>query len=76
MFVVVGAQVCLLPETTIYSPEFLNGALTKVSQSTLDLVLRVGPLNQSKVDGNALDDVIQFGTSNFTTQLSCYSCVF
>ena len=58
---VVGAQVCLLPETTIFSPGFLNLALSKVSLCAGDLLLQVGAMDETDVEGSALGDVIQFG---------------
>ena len=61
VFVVVGAQVCLLPETTIYSPGFLNDALSKVSLSAGDLLRKVGPMDETDIEGNALGDVVQYG---------------
>jgi hypothetical protein len=62
VFVVVGAQVCLLPETSIFSPGFLNIALSKVSLCAGELLLRVGEMDETDVEGSALGDVIQFGT--------------
>lgn len=61
VFMVVGAQVCLLPETTIYSTGFLNNALSKVSLCATDLLRQVGPINETVVEGNALSDIVQFG---------------
>ncbi|EFX69271.1 hypothetical protein DAPPUDRAFT_228726, partial [Daphnia pulex] len=60
VFVVVGAQVCLLPETSIFSPGFLNIALSKVSLCAGELLLRVGEMDETDVEGSALGDVIQF----------------
>ena len=63
VFVVVGAQVCLLPENTIFSPGFLNIALSKVSLCAGDLLLQVEAMDETEVEGSAIGDVIQFGTS-------------
>lgn len=52
---------CLLPETTVYSSEFLNNALSKLALRTVDLLRQVGPSNEAEVEGNALGDVVQFG---------------
>ena len=45
VFTVVGAQVCSLPDTGVYSAAFLNSALSKTSQSTIDLLVRIDPAN-------------------------------
>ncbi|KAK4015632.1 hypothetical protein OUZ56_030607 [Daphnia magna] len=60
VFMVVGAQVCVLPETAIFSPGFLNNALLKVSFCAGDLLRQVGKLDETDVEGNALGDTIQF----------------
>ena len=61
VLVVVGAQVCLPP--TIHNHLLARVPQQRPNQSQpifagSDLALRVGPLNQSSVDGNAFDDVI------------------
>lgn len=58
---VVGAQVCVLPETALFSPGFLNNALLKVSFCAGDLLRQAAKLDETDVEGNALGDTIQFG---------------
>ena len=74
MFVVVGAQVCLLPETAIFSSGFLNIALSKVSLCAGELLLRVGEMDETDAEGSAMGDVIQYGT--LSSQYFTYFVIF
>lgn len=60
VFSVVGAQVVAYPDSDVYSADFLNSALSKISQCTNDLLSLTESFNGWNDSDPAMEDLIQY----------------
>lgn len=60
VFSVVGAQVVAYPDSDVYSADFLNSALSKISQCTNDLLSLAESFNGWNDSDPAMEDLIQY----------------